>query len=171
MLELNRINSFMIRISRVVLPSITSIIPLLLLTVLNVLLVYCIRKSSLNVRKLGYINPNLQHGNEKKVTKLVAAIVITFYLFNIPSAIVAILMATVQDGIILKKLYGLPSQTTNNLVVLSKVINFFLYFCCSSKFRNNVKRLWKRICVKSLWEFVSSRTNSIILSLHKLSMN
>lgn len=163
----------MLRISRSVLPFITVVIPLVILTVLNVLLIYYIRLSRMNVKKLGYVNPSQQLANvrnERKVTQLVLAILITFFVFNVPSAVVALLTAVVHDQIWLVRLYGLPVQTTNHMVVFCKVINFFLYFCCSSKFRKKFLHYWQRFRKKSLWTSISTRTNSIILSLRRLSL-
>lgn len=139
----SNLNYFMIRITRTVVPFFTVVIPLVLLTVLNLTLIYSVRQSHVDVKKMGYVSPCQQVSNESKVTKLVLAIVITFFFFNFPSAIVAILVAVAKTEDTLLELLRYPVLTTNHMVALSKVINFFLYFCCSSKFRKKFQHLWR----------------------------
>lgn len=137
--QFNNVNYFMIRISRTVVPFFTVVIPLVLLTVINSCLIYSVRQRHVDVKKMGYVSPIQKVANENKVTKLVLAIVIAFFLFNFPSAVIAILVAVTKNKATLVKLLGYPAQTTNHMVAISKVINFFLYFCCSSKFRKKFK--------------------------------
>lgn len=165
-LEHGHVHHFMIRISRTVIPFITVVIPMISLIFLNGFLLYYLHRSKRGVVVLGATNRNF-NDTESRVTKLVLAILTSFFLLNFPTAIVAILAATETDLRRLQWLHNIPAHTTNNMVTLSKVLNFFIYFCSSSQFRNKLKLMWTnfRKNQPSIWQSVSRRTSLIIESL------
>lgn len=118
-------------------PTVTVLVPLVIMTVANALIIYFFRLNSNEIVRLG--NYNDKHvAKERKITIMVLVIVTAFLLCNLPSAVTYVVSFFVK----------IPSITivTNYLVCLNKALNFFLYCCASKGFRKKCRIIFRHFC-------------------------
>lgn len=117
-------------------PMIIVVIPLIALITLNLLLIYYLRLNNQQLNKLGTSsNKNRNVAVERIVTKRISFIVITFFVFNFPSAVLGV-WATMESNVrVYEILTDIPADISDNLVIISKAINFPLYCFINESFR------------------------------------
>ncbi|XP_064632503.1 FMRFamide receptor-like [Lineus longissimus] len=115
------------------------LIPLVMITILNVRLVYTIKTAK---RQWGNMTKRIK--KEHKITVIPVCIVVVFYICATPA-----LLAMVLDSVFLGKpfLDSLEYQTyiviSNMLVTLNSAVNFIIYCMLGKKFR---QILWGMLC-------------------------
>lgn len=120
---------------------IVQIIPLVLLITLNAALIYSLRKISTNdveLRRNVNDSSNAQK-NERQISMVVCAIVASFVLFNIPSAVMWTIHLANGLPNVMSKEFHIAVEIANILVATGKTINFVVYYCCSEQFRRRVR--------------------------------
>lgn len=129
-----------VTISQMLTPVITVPLPLIFLVVMNALLLYYLRVSRRYVAKMSTNCIGTKTKNEMKITLMVLVIVLAFFIFNFPSAVVyfyAIYNPKWSSREIL-------ARTTNYMVTLNKALNFWLYCLASESFRKKLRILCRR---------------------------
>lgn len=117
------------------------IIPMLLLIALNSSLIFSLRKlltNEMELRRNRSESSNAQQ-NERQISMVVAAIIASFVLFNIPSAVVWTIHLAYGLNIEMPKEFHTAVEIANILVPTGKTINFIVYYCCSEQFRGRLR--------------------------------
>lgn len=125
----------------VISPMVIVVVPLIALITLNLLLLYYLRLNNQNLNQLGSSSKN-RNTIERIVTKRISFIVITFFLFNFPSAVLGVWTTYESNEKVYHILTDIPVEISDNLVIISKAINFPLYCCINSSFRNQLAILF-----------------------------
>lgn len=116
------------------------IIPLIAVIILNSWLVY-ILKSAKYVSKQLSIGSASARKQERQITIVVIAIITSFVLFNIPSAVIWAIHLSNGLSRMPKKFY-IAAEIANIFVAAGKTINFVVYFCCSKQFRKRIRGIF-----------------------------
>jgi hypothetical protein len=114
------------------------LIPLVMITILNIRLVYTIKMA-----KKQWSNMTKRIKKEHKITIIPVCIVVVFYICATPA-----LLTQVLDSIFLEKImesleYNTYIVVSNMLVTLNSAINFIIYCMLGKKFR---QILWRMLC-------------------------
>lgn len=120
-------------------PIIVVALPLTLLIILNSFLLHLLRVNRRTMTDLGSTNHNMEL-NERKVTIMVMVVVLIFFVFNLPSAVIYICTLFVPPNHLAD--YALVS---NYIVTLDKSLNLPLYCCSSELFRNVFKKTLEKL--------------------------
>lgn len=125
------------------LPIVIVVVPLTLLVALNSLLIYFLRQNNKSLTQLGMTSRNCDN-TERKVTKRVLCVIVIYFIFNFPSAVLILWTILEPDRNLAKILYDLPLFIVSTvLVTFSKAINFPLYYCININFRKQLKKLFR----------------------------
>jgi hypothetical protein len=136
-----------VRISTVANTLLVIVMPIIAVAVLNVSLIYELRRRVRNTAVDGCTgsfrrisDATARHRQQRKVTVTVCAIVTCFTLTQGPSAITFLWeLATQSDGTS-EQFYTVVS-ITNSLVIMGKVLNFVLFCSSSAHFRRRLAQL------------------------------
>ncbi|EGT58648.1 hypothetical protein CAEBREN_00383 [Caenorhabditis brenneri] len=138
------------------------IIPMVLSTSLNILLVCALRKNSMPLRMLNdsHVHQSLivqRTRTERKVTAMVTVILSSFIACNVPGSVVFIMKES-DDHFDDSRRHILMQAICNSLAVTGKVLNFLLFCLSSEHFRALLK---KRLCYLFHLHHDSSRRHNM----------
>uniref|UniRef100_A0A1I7V422 G_PROTEIN_RECEP_F1_2 domain-containing protein n=2 Tax=Caenorhabditis tropicalis TaxID=1561998 RepID=A0A1I7V422_9PELO len=138
------------------------IIPMVLSTSLNILLVCALRKNSMPLRMLNdsHVHQSLivqRTRTERKVTAMVTVILSSFIACNVPGSVVFVMKES-DDHFDDSRRHILMQAVCNSLAVTGKVLNFLLFCLSSEHFRALLK---KRLCYLFHLHHDSSRRHNM----------
>lgn len=115
------------------------VIPLIAMIVLNSWLIFILKSSKLSWSHRTMSCSSRKH--DQQVTIIVVAIIASFLLFNIPSAIVWAVHLSNGLGK-MPKIFFTIAEIANIFVATGKATNFFVYYCCSEQFRQRLRGIF-----------------------------
>lgn len=146
-------------------------LPLLLLMVLNTVLVRYLHSRAAQT-PIGSTFRAIRARQERRVTRTVVLVILAFTVLNLPSGIVRLCELSLRMEVLRRaKFFYDVAEAANVLVVLGKVVNFFLYCFSSGSFRSKLVRMfgWKRKSNSSMkgssWESSKSPKQRTLLPL------
>lgn len=114
------------------------IIPLLLLITLNSSLIFSLSRAAENDEEL-ISDASSQLQNENQISVVVAAMIASFVLFNIPSAVTWTIHLANGLQTAMPNNFHTAVEVANILVATGKCINIFVYCWCSVQFRRRFR--------------------------------
>lgn len=144
-------------------------IPLVALIALNICLVLTLQVQQRSISRISQFAKSdyseRQQANERKVTRTVAVIVLSFTVFNGPSMVLSLWnLANDFQG---PPEFYTAASISNSLVITGKILNFFLYCVSSSHFRQCLKRMFQN---SNIGQYITSMsTNSSITVLNRVA--
>jgi hypothetical protein len=118
-------------------------VPCLLLLVLSVLLIYVMRIANINRMKLmkqGRRSEYEKAGEFNRTTTMLLIVVISFLMMELPHGILYIICSIHTP--FFRDVYVHLGDLLDLLVLINSSINFFLYCCMSSQFRDKFKQMF-----------------------------
>uniref|UniRef100_A0A7I4YUH0 G_PROTEIN_RECEP_F1_2 domain-containing protein n=1 Tax=Haemonchus contortus TaxID=6289 RepID=A0A7I4YUH0_HAECO len=144
------------------------VIPLVICSLLNILLVSALKKNTMPTQMLKDSQAqqtllDARNKTERKVTIMVTVIITSFVVCNAPGAILAFL---IQNNLIYRKglTTALLQVLSNTLVTTAKVLNFLLFCMSSDHFRALL-----RLQLTSVFDCTSVKRRSSCRSATKIS--
>ena len=118
-------------------------VPCLLLLLLSVLLIYIMRIANMNRMKLMQQGRRIEYekaGEFNRTTTMLLILVISFLIMELPHGILHMLCAFKES--FFDDVYVNLGDLLDLLVLINSSLNFFLYCCMSSQFRNKFKEMF-----------------------------
>lgn len=125
-------------------------VPCLILLILSILLILIMRIANMNRMKLmqqGRRSEYEKAGEFNRTTTMLLIVVISFLTMELPHGILYIICG-ISDKFF-REVYVNLGDLLDVLVIINSSINFFLYCCMSSQFRNRFKEMFCSLCFKA----------------------
>lgn len=119
------------------------IIPLLVLSVLNLFLILAVRRSQKQRKDM-----NVKQSRENNVTIMLVSVVIVFIICQVPALVYNLAYAIDRQHVMTNSSYQVLSTLRNFLVTFNSAINFLLYCALGQKFRRIFLHTFCRRCVR-----------------------
>lgn len=143
-------------------------LPCLILLVLSILLIHITRiahRNRLSLMKRGKRKEYDKAGEFNRTTIMLLIVVISFLIMELPHGILFIICSISKK--FFNEVYVNLGDLLDLLVLINGTINFFLYCCMSSQFRNKFKDTFCLLCIKKP-DLVSKRRKSMTPSIVNL---
>ena len=130
------------------------IVPLLVLSILNMFLILAVRRSQRQRKDM-----NVKQSRENNVTIMLVSVVIVFIICQVPALVYNLAYAIDNDYIEDSFGYEVLSSIRNFLVTLNSAINFLLYCALGQKFRRIFLHTFFRRCINDTYIPMSGMHN------------